>query len=97
MERTTLAEDHGMLFVFDRPQNLSFWMKNTKIPLDIIFFDEQGYFVSMKTMTPCKKDPCNVYASDGLAQYALEVNTGFAKAHGIEQGWGMDYVRDGPE
>ena len=97
MYRTSLANDYGMLFVFDAPQELSFWMKNTKIPLEVLFFDAQGKFVSMQSMVPCVPDRCPSHPSNGLAQYALEVNAGFAEAQGIGAGSSIDYVRDGPE
>lgn len=97
MYRTSLADDHGMLFVFDKPQELRFWMKNTKIPLEVFFFDQQGKFVSMQSMEPCTADPCMSYPSRGLAQYALEVNAGFAHWYRVGEGWSIDYVRDGPE
>ena len=97
MYRTSLADDHGMLFVFDKPQELRFWMKNTKIPLEVFFFDQQGKFVSMQSMEPCTADPCPSYPSHGLAQYALEVNAGLAHWYRVGEGWSIDYVRDGPE
>lgn len=97
MERTTLLNDHGMLFVFGAPQELSFWMKNTKIPLEVLYFDAQGEFVSMQSMTPCTQDRCPSYPSYGLSQYALEVNAGFTATHDIGAGWRIDYVMDGPE
>ncbi len=97
MHRTSLAQDHGMLFVFEQPQVLSFWMKNTKIPLEVLFFDDQGNFVSMQSMVPCIADPCMSYPSTGIAQYALEVNPGFAAAHQIGLGTTIDYTKDGPE
>jgi uncharacterized membrane protein (UPF0127 family) len=86
-----------MLFVFPTAEELTFWMKNTKIPLDVLFFDAQGKFVSLQTMVPCISEPCVTYPSNGMAQYALEVNAGFAKAQGIGAGSSIDYVRDGPE
>ena len=87
MNRTSLDQGSGMLFVFDVPQSLSFWMKNTLIPLDVLFFTPQGAFVSASAMTPCVADPCAVYTSGGPALYALEVNVGYVEAHGVGQGW----------
>lgn len=94
MYRTSLAQERGMLFVFEQPQELSFWMKNTKIPLEVLFFDAQGNFVSMQSMIPCTADPCASYPSSGIAQYALEMNPGFAAAHQISFGSTIDYVQD---
>ena len=77
MNRTELSEDRGMLFLFSQSQILSFWMKNTLIPLDVIFFDADGNFAGVRTMEPCKKDPCTVYSSDKVATSALELSSGF--------------------
>lgn len=90
MNRTTMAEDEGMLFVFTTSEMLSFWMKNTKLPLDILFFDEEGAFVSYAAMQPCTNDPCPVYKSAAKSMYALEVNKGFREAHKIGVGWKID-------
>ena len=79
-----------MLFIFSAPQQLSFWMKNTLIPLDILYFDSEGNFVSSSTMEPCTKDPCATYPSAGPAQYALEVNAGFAVENGINEAWSLE-------
>lgn len=92
MNREHLDPDAGMLFAFDEPRDLSFWMKNTLIPLDIIFFDENGWFISMETMEPCTDDPCPGYASAEPAQYALEVNAGYADDKGIGDGWRMEFT-----
>ena len=94
MYRTSLPENHGMLFVFEKPQELFFWMKNTKIPLEVLYFEAQGKFVSMQSMIPCTADPCPSYPSHGLAQYALEVNAGFSHRYNVGAGWSIDYVRD---
>lgn len=83
MGRTSLDDDQGMLFIFETQRPLSFWMKNTLIPLDILFFDAQGAFVSSATMTPCTADPCKNYPSAGLARYALEVPAGFMERKNI--------------
>lgn len=102
MGRTELPENHGMLFVFEEPRVLSFWMKNTLIPLDILYFDAQGKFVSAKSMIPCpsdssaeagKQDPCMTYSSGRRAQYALEVNAGFLEEEGVGEGWELQMER----
>lgn len=91
MNRTELIDGYGMLFIFEDPAALFFWMKNTLIPLDIIFFDEAGNFVSSETMDPCKAEPCSVYSSDEDALYALEVNVGFRDEFGVGEGWMLEF------
>lgn len=90
MGRAILGEGQGMLFVFPEPQMLSFWMKNTLIPLEILYFDAEGYFVNSLVMEPCEETPCPGYASASLAKFALEVNPGFREAQGITTGWRLD-------
>lgn len=87
MDRTELAPDHGMLFLFDEPSILTFWMKNTLIPLDIIFFDDIGQYLSSTTMTPCAEDPCPLYGSVNPSRVALEVPAYFVTKHGVKTGW----------
>lgn len=87
MFREELEEGTGMLFVFEDEQIRSFWMKNTLISLDILFFDTEGEFVSSSTMTPCTDDPCKHYMSDKPALYALEVPAGFVKRYDVGAGW----------
>lgn len=89
MGRTELPEGAGMLFMFAEERPLSFWMKNTLIPLDILFFTAEGGFVSSATMTPCTEDFCPSYSSNAPARYALEVPVGFAALHGVGRGWSM--------
>lgn len=93
--REGLPEWQGMLFIFDKPQTLSFWMKNTVIPLDIMFFDEGGKLVSTVTMEPCTEDPCPTYPSATAAQYALEVPAGFVMQHGVGNGWNARWENPG--
>lgn len=81
MERTELAENAGMLFVFDREQPLSFWMKNTLIPLSIAYIDAEGRIVDIQDMQPLDETS---HPSAEPAMYALEVNQGFFDEHGVE-------------
>jgi uncharacterized protein len=86
MDRTTLEADRGMLFVFPDVQTRSFWMKNTLIPLDMLFISDKFEIVDMTTMQPCKADPCPSYSSKKPAMYVLEVNAGYANANNITVG-----------
>ena len=90
MERQELAPGSGMLFVFTEPQTLAFWMKNTTIPLSIMFFDRDGQFVSAANMEPCKEEPCPKYVSPALAQYAIEVDPAFREQNDVGVGWKLD-------
>ncbi|GAA0689841.1 DUF192 domain-containing protein [Dyella marensis] len=79
MMRTSLAPDHSMLFVFPDTDQRSFWMKNTLIPLDILYFDADRKLVSMQLdVPPCKADPCATYPSNAPARYVLELPAGTA-------------------
>lgn len=91
MHRSSLEEGTGMLFLFDEPQALSFWMKETLIPLDILFFDERGIFVSRATMQPCDSDPCPTFQPEYPASAALEVNADDPAVRGVGRGWRILY------
>lgn len=95
MERTELLPDSGMLFLYDQDQPLAFWMKNTRIALDILFFDGTGRFVSSATMVPCgdegSGERCPTYHSAGNARFALEVPAGYVQAHSIGSDWMMKF------
>lgn len=94
MFRDALAADRGMLFVFTREEPLSFWMKNTRIPLDILYFDGSRRFVSMaQGVPPCTMDPCRSYPSAGPARYVLELKAGVGKSLRMRVG---DELRLGP-
>jgi len=86
MNRESLGENNGMLFIFETEQALSFWMKNTLIPLDIIFINEEKEIVDIQTMIPCESDTCPLYNSKEPALYALEVNSGFSESRGVKVG-----------
>jgi uncharacterized membrane protein (UPF0127 family) len=85
MGRTALAEDRGMLFDFEEEQELSFWMKDTLIPLSIAYMDSEGRIVDIQDMKALDDDPPH-YASAEPARYALEVNKGFFEERGVEVG-----------
>jgi uncharacterized membrane protein (UPF0127 family) len=88
MERPSLPSDRGMLFIFETAQPLSFWMFNTLIPLDIIFADAQRRITTIHAAVPPCRPPmrCPSYASDGLAQFVLEMNAGTVAKAGITVG-----------
>jgi uncharacterized membrane protein (UPF0127 family) len=87
MFRDTLPGDHGMLFIFPGEARRSFWMKNTRIPLDIFYFDQNLALVSVSENTPpCRSPQCPNYPSTGPAKYVLELNAGKAAALGVKAG-----------
>ncbi len=88
MFRDRMAADHGMLFIHDRQQPLAYWMKNTHIPLDILYFDNERKLVSQQPDTPpCSLgDGCPPYPSEAPARYVLELNAGQAAKLGLKNG-----------
>lgn len=72
MHRTRAPKD-GMLFVFPETTSGGFWMKNTLVPLTIVFFDSAGKRVRKLSMTPCRKDPCPIYDPGRRYRFALEL------------------------
>ena len=83
MNRFSLQPDHGMLFVFEQPQPLAFWMKNTYIPLSIAFVDVGGKIINIEDMRPQDE---STHWSRGMALYAIEVKQGWFAARGIGPG-----------
>jgi uncharacterized membrane protein (UPF0127 family) len=88
MGRTELGKNRGMLFVFEEEQRLSFWMKDTRIPLSIAFMDSEGRIVDIQDMKPFD-DELPEYVSAKPARYALEVNRGFFEERSVEVGTGQ--------
>jgi uncharacterized membrane protein (UPF0127 family) len=93
MFRDELPEDQGMLFIFPDEAPRSFWMKNTRIPLDIIYFNGDLKLVSVaKNARPCRVQQCPGYPSEGPARYVLELIAG--KASELELSAGDVLVLD---
>ena len=86
MFRESMPRDYGMLFIFSGETGRAFWMKNTKIPLDIIYFDKDLRLVSVANATPCRTPSCKSYPSAGPAMYVLELNAGLADELGLVVG-----------
>jgi hypothetical protein len=87
MFRDSMPMDHGMLFIFPREAPRSFWMKNTRIPLDIMYFNEGLELVSISADTPpCRTRRCPSYPSTSPARFVLELNAGVASDLGVEIG-----------
>jgi uncharacterized membrane protein (UPF0127 family) len=83
MRRDSMPDNHGMIFVFPQEQKLGFYMRNTRIPLDIVYVSAAGVVVSVKSMRPY--DATTVW-SDAPAKWAIELNQGQAAACGIKVG-----------
>src|SRR5919106_1816094 len=87
MFRSHLRWNAGMLFAFYEEEPRRFWMKNTLIPLDMIFVDSSSKIIDIKeNVPPCKQEECPTYPSREPAQYVLEVNAGFVQEKGIRIG-----------
>lgn len=93
MDRDELAADRGMLFVFDTPSVASFWMKDTRIPLDMIWLDETKRIIHLATdVPPCETDPCPTYGPAwALASYVIELNAWTVTKHSIELNQRVDW------
>jgi hypothetical protein len=87
MFRDQLRPGTGMLFFFPTAGDYPFWMKNTLIPLDIIWLDEGRKIVAIHhDVPPCKTTECPSYPPNAVARYVLEVAAGVAKQHGLKVG-----------
>jgi uncharacterized membrane protein (UPF0127 family) len=94
MGRRELAPEEGMLFVYDWPQALSFWMRNTPLPLDIGFFDAEGVLREIYPLEPFDEKAVRSRREDLL--YALEMNQGWFASRGIKAGAKVEGLRPGP-
>jgi uncharacterized membrane protein (UPF0127 family) len=92
MNRMSMPEFSGMLFIFERDEPRSFWMKNTYISLDIIYIDSRKEIVSIQKYT--QPQTTSSIPSEKPAMYVLEVNAGFTDKHGIQAGDKIDFARE---
>jgi uncharacterized membrane protein (UPF0127 family) len=84
MHRDSMGKFSGMLFVYETPQPVAFWMENTLIPLDMLFFDPQGRLTRIQSQArPLDETPI---AGGDNVQYVLEINGGLAESLGIDLG-----------
>jgi uncharacterized membrane protein (UPF0127 family) len=80
MGRKSLPRDRGLLFIFETSEFHTFWMKNCKFPIDMIWLDENGRVVHVEeNVPPCKEEPCPTYAPMRRARYVVEINAGQAR------------------
>lgn len=89
MNRETLCSNCGMLFLYENAENRAFWMKNTSIPLDIIFISEDQEVINIEQADPepgVADENLTRYRSEEPAKYIIEVNQGFAEEKGISEG-----------
>jgi hypothetical protein len=92
-DRSSLPEDHGMLFVFDRQDYWGFWMIDMRFHLDIIWFDFNRQVVFIEpNLSPCTPQNCPVFTPNAKALYVLEVNAGFVEAHQVTYGTSFAFL-----
>ena len=85
--RESMDGGKGMLFIFPYPSKYGFWMKDTLIPLDMIWMDYARRVVSIVTdVKPCKESPCPTFTPPSDALYVFEINAGYAAKLGIKKG-----------
>lgn len=88
MFREELDDRSGMLFIYPAPGNHRIWMKNTKIPLTVIWLDQSARVIDVKKLEPCQQQDCPVYGVDSLSKYILEFNEAYSS---LKKG---DYIPD---
>lgn len=88
MFREALEPDEGMLFIYERPQAMSFWMKNTWIPLDVGFFTAEGVLTEVRPLYPRDENPVRSRGSDLM--FALEMRQGWFAEKGLKPGAKLD-------
>ncbi|MCG2690061.1 DUF192 domain-containing protein [Candidatus Parcubacteria bacterium] len=90
--RKEIPENQGMLFLFEEEQFLAFWMKDTLIPLDLIFLNKDKQIVKIvKSAQPCEGENCPSYFSDFESQYVIETKSGFCDKYQINEASAVDF------
>lgn len=96
MQRNFLPEDHGMLFVFEAPQRVCMWMKDTPLPLSVAFLDARGVVLNIADMEPLSLKP---HCAAGEALFALEMTRGWFASRRVRPGsriLGLEKALDTP-
>ena len=93
MGRTSLDPDSGMAFLWSSPTTATFWMKDTLIPLSVVFWDAAGEVVAMDEMTPCTATPCKTYGAPVAYVGAAEANARWFDEHGVRVGDHINLTR----
>ena len=91
MGRPVMGEREGMLFIFEEEHIASFWMRNTILPLDMIFIDKTGKIITIHKNTKPFSD--DTYTASGLTLFVLEVNAGFTDKYEIKEGDRINWKR----
>lgn len=93
MYRASLPEQQGMLFLLSHPSRPSLWMKDTWIPLDVVFLDGRGRVLEvLPNLPPCRDEPCPQYSPAEPASAILEVAAGTASRHGVAPGTALTFA-----
>jgi len=92
MRRDSMPADHGMIFVFKTTEPLYFWMKNTRIPLDLVYLDANANIISILHMQPYVTSP--TYDSNTPAKWAIELNLNAADTAGAKPGDHLDLPKE---
>ncbi len=94
MNREKLSQDQGMLFIFKNPDIYTFWMKNTLIPLDIIWIDQNQKIVDItKNATACNTETCPEFKSSQHVKYVLEINAGISQEKKFQTGQMVEFKK----
>lgn len=93
MHRTSMPENHGMIFIFDNPDFVNFWMKNVKISLDMIFISDSKIVKIYKNTLICKAEPCRLYSSNVVVDSVIELNGGFCEKNNIKEGDSIQFSK----
>ena len=81
-----LDPNYGMIFVFDPPEKIKFWMKNTLIPLDVIFIKNDNIIEILQNVLPCTLDECPLFGPKEKVDFVIELKSGRSKELGLEIG-----------